>query len=206
MLAKSVPFKVPPSESKQSLSNKPFVVGGKTIFISQTLVDRHTQISPEDEKLVAVIEQVRSAIKDTAPSLKQIVDTIHTLYPRASSATAAVEKYRLGSKAKLLGEYFESEQVYDAVCIHKALLAQAVASTYGIRTELIDFGFQGQIFEGESDNISGMHAALLDEDGFVADPHKGLYELRKTYFERFDQVNIFEQGRVIFTPDPTTSV
>jgi len=198
----SQPFSVPDSKTKLTLRNKPMSIGDVTIYIREAVADAHTIITPQDTKLVETVQRVREKLAQQEATLELIADTIHNLFPPHKDATRNVRAYRERAEAKNLGAYFVHEDgSYDAACIHKALLAQAVASSYGIKSEFVDFGFSGQVVSGRSDGVSGMHAVLRGEDGRIVDPHKGIYEEKDQYFKRFENISVFEQGREVYTPD-----
>jgi hypothetical protein len=206
-LKRAKPFEVPDSEERLKLKNIPVQLSdGATFYICENLADPHTNISPEDTALHDVIIAIREQLGEPEKvTVKSIIEAIHKEYPPSPTTTTALREYRKGVKAQKLGYYFQpkAEQPIRAMCIHKALLAQAVASTYGLETQLIDFGFDGQFRNGRNDNIPGMHAVIRNKkDSKIADPQKNLYEDEETYFQGYDNFIIFEQGRIIFSPHP----
>ena len=112
---------------------------------------------------------------------------------------------RRENRAKNLGAYFQpsGEASYSAVCIHKTLLAQLIATSCRIETDLASFYFNGQIKNGSSDGVGGIHAVLIftDNDGtrYAADQHKGIYEPFDDYLRKFDNPNGQEDAAKVFT-------
>ena len=207
LLQNSQILNLPTSEKPITLKNLPMDIGEIKIFIREATVDPHTIIDSQDSKLVEVVQNIREELGQKGVNLEMITNTIYNLYPPSKDATEKVRAYREGAKAKKLGDYFDNKDgSYDAVCVHKVLLAQAVASSYGIKTEFVNFGFSGQITSGESDGIGGMHAVLRSTDASIADPQKGVYEQESQYLKRFAEISIFGQGREIYTPDAKTRI
>jgi hypothetical protein len=209
LLNNSQPFDVDSATLKEAVTREltPFTVAGKTIFIKDTLADPYTTITPEDGVLKLILENLISELS-AQPTINQIVDVIHQNYPRDTAVTAYTRNYRHESdKAMPLGKYFQSqdEVPYSAVCVHKALLGQALLSFYGYSSGLINFGFRGQINYGISDGEAGMHSVLrteTDNKMLIADPHKGICESESDYFKRFDDFQIFDPiGTEVFVPE-----
>lgn len=169
-------------------------------------LDPLIEISPDDAKLKQIVGDIRSKIKE--PTLQSVVKAVYETYPQIPEAQQAIRDLRASDSEPIpLGNYFDPGEgyAYKAVCVHKALLSQAVASTYGITTQIVDFGFMGQIKDFEDNGEAGMHSALkeTDQEGkvWIGDSHKGIYEEYDDYWKRFTNPQIFLEDTVVFAPN-----
>ncbi|RJQ28038.1 hypothetical protein C4577_00210 [Candidatus Parcubacteria bacterium] len=182
---------------------------GETFFIQESLVDPHVIISEKDQKFIETVEKVIKVFKGETVTPELISQTIHSMFPGRENSSNEIREFRSWAKAIPLGEYFQpvGDVPYMAVCIHNALLAQAVASCYGLHTSLLEFSFDGQKRNEVIDNEVGLHASLrvLDKDksGMILDPQKGTYEPEEKYWKRFINPTLIHPTvePVIFTPD-----
>lgn len=169
--------------------------------------DQSITIEETDAPFQEIVSLVMQAINNETPTVGDIALKISEIYPIDHRATTAVRNIRATSEKPLpLSTYFQpgEDYPYAAVCVHKTLLAQAVASQYGLNPTIADFSFSGQIKNGENDNKSGMHAALvyIDKNGQkrIADAHKGIDSTYEEYWENFEGVQIFMQDTTVFAP------
>jgi hypothetical protein len=174
------------------------------------MLDSLIRVDYRDPSLEEIIYKIQGRISVEDLSVitpGDIIRHINYAFPIDYRATLAVRKFRESSEISLLlGDYFlpGEDYPYMAVCIHKALLGQAVSSMYGISSRIIDFGFHGQLKNGEWDSKGGMHAALLFEDRkgntFIGDSHKGLYLFKSEYLSMFLNPQVFFDDLVVFSP------
>lgn len=183
-----------------------FEVAGQQLNIEDGMVDPHVIVSANDIALKTILEYFYQQLKHSIPTPKNIVATVNKLYPIDTRATTHVRKFRKDtSQAKLLGDYFVSEGdvPYTAVCIHKAMLTQALLSLFGIDSSLITFGFAAQIKDGVSDNQAGIHSVLVikgERENIIADAHKRICLSESEYFSLFQGHQVFDHiGTKVFS-------
>lgn len=215
-MSNTLPFDLKVNESVTTQNRLITMDDGSQCYIDEfsTGIEPEIEISENDLNLKRVIAELRVEIGKEDPTMEEIVAVVSKRFPRNPKVTENIRRERSMGLSRKLGDFFvpnPEDLPYTAMCIHKALLTQALSSTFGLRTKLTSFGMKGQIRDfSRSDNISGMHAVLTYIDPkageiMCADSHKGIYEKLDDYWKRFDSPKVIYKDEVIFTPDAETT-